>query len=178
MSRTPIPFQADDVSALSRSLTRQLSELDHVPGHVEMLNLLARATGFRNFQALRASHLAREQLAAPVPQPSQLDYTRIRQLRRYFDESGRLARWPGKFNHRQVCTWVVWSRLPARRTLSEKQINEAIQSTETIGDHVLLRRALVDCGLLSRTPDGGEYCRNERQPPEEMTVLLRHLATP
>ena len=80
MTRSALPFAAPDLSALARFLERTLA--DHhfthgrLPGHVEMMNLLARSIGKRNLQALQAdaaaqaTALARERhAAAPVPPP-------------------------------------------------------------------------------------------------------------
>ena len=72
MSREVIPFSASDISALAKSLREQLSQCDHAPGHVEMLNMLARGVGHRNFQSLRADAEARARLdrvATPVSAP-------------------------------------------------------------------------------------------------------------
>jgi hypothetical protein len=46
MSRLVFPFYANDISELARSLRSQLAACDHTPGHVELLNMLARAEGF------------------------------------------------------------------------------------------------------------------------------------
>ena len=53
MPRTLLPFAVADISALARSLRDQLSARTGPPGHVEMLNMLARAAGYRNFQQFR-----------------------------------------------------------------------------------------------------------------------------
>jgi len=55
MSRIPLPFAVGDVSALARSLRSQMEALDRIPTHLELLNMLARAGGRRNFQHLRAA---------------------------------------------------------------------------------------------------------------------------
>ena len=172
MSRQRLPFNAPDISALAKSLARQLDESPERPGHVEMLNLLARAVGFRNYQALRASHQAQARLAREAGPEAAVDYRRIEQWRRYFDESGCLQRWPKKHSHREACLWVLWSRLPARQRWSEPELNARLRAQECLGDHLLLRRALVDGGWLSRTDAGGEYRRIERRPPQELSALL------
>ena len=59
MTRTAVPYSAPDLSALARLLERALA--DHLathqrlPGHVEMMNLLARGAGKRNLQELKAA---------------------------------------------------------------------------------------------------------------------------
>jgi pyrroloquinoline quinone (PQQ) biosynthesis protein C len=59
MTRQLVPFSTPDVSAFTKTLKNFLDER-HVagklpPSHVELLNLLARAAGMRNFAALKAS---------------------------------------------------------------------------------------------------------------------------
>ncbi|WP_026079309.1 DUF2087 domain-containing protein [Pseudomonas nitroreducens] len=172
MSRQRLPYHAPDISALARSLARQLDDSPERPGHVELLNLLARAVGFRNYQALRASHQAETRLARGVEPETVVDFRRVEQWRCYFDDAGCLQRWPKKHSHREACLWVLWSRLPARQRWSERELNERLRPQECLGDHLLLRRALVDGGWLARTDDGGEYWRIERRPPAELSALL------
>ncbi|GFK95147.1 hypothetical protein NNJEOMEG_03005 [Fundidesulfovibrio magnetotacticus] len=57
MSRIPLPFAVGDVSALAKSLRSQMDSLGRIPSHLELLNMLARAGGRRNFQHLRADPL-------------------------------------------------------------------------------------------------------------------------
>ncbi|MFD2180789.1 DUF2087 domain-containing protein [Rhodoplanes azumiensis] len=184
MSRQIFPYIADDMSALARALEGELSRAlaangGEPPGHVTMLNMLARAAGCRNFQHFRAQAEARERLetpAPPVPAEPPVDFVKVERVARYFDAAGGLTRWPGKHRDRVACLWVMWSRLPARQVLSEPAVNEALKAAHRFGDHVLLRRALVDLGLLARTPDGREYRRVEQPPPPEARALIRHLA--
>lgn len=184
MSRQIIPYIADDMSALARALEGELARADFIvadkpPGHVVMLNMLARAAGCRNFQHFRAQAEARVRLENPVPAaPAEppVDFVKVERVARYFDAAGGLTRWPGKHTDRVACLWVMWSRLPARAVLSEPAVNEALKAAHRFGDHVLLRRELVDLGLLARTPDGREYRRVEQAPPPEARALIRHLS--
>ena len=69
MSRTAIPVQTSDISGLARSLRAQLANQDTVPGHVELLNMLARSVGCRNFQQLRAQTATAQKLAVAAAEP-------------------------------------------------------------------------------------------------------------
>ncbi|HYW44630.1 MAG TPA: DUF2087 domain-containing protein [Bryobacteraceae bacterium] len=177
MSRTYIPFSTGDISSLARSLKEQLGESDRQPGHVELLNMLARAIGHRNFQSLRAQQVARDRLEAPESKPEPVDFVRVQRLARYFDKQGRLAIWPAKSGLQAACLWVLWSKLPAGESFTEDELNRQIRANHLFGDHALLRRELCDLGLLTRTDDGRQYRRVERKPPRESIALIRHLAT-
>lgn len=173
MSRTVLAFEAPDISALARTLHRGIAALDHPPGHVELLNLLARGAGYRNFQHLRADAAARQRLAAPPAPPAPpADHARCEKALRLFDPQGRLVRWPKKRNQQILCLWLLWSRLPSDATFAEREVNALLNAEHLFGDHALLRRELVDLGLFRRTPDGREYARIEREPPPEMATLI------
>ena len=61
MTRETIPLVVRDLGAFTRALGRSLAERyalrPEPPGHVELLNLLARAAGHRSYQGLRAAAL-------------------------------------------------------------------------------------------------------------------------
>lgn len=177
MSRSLIPFAAEDVSALARSLGRELNAAGEKPGHVQLLNMLARSVGFRNFQHFRAQQAAEGRLAAlaRAPEPEPVDLTRVARTARHFDGAGRLARWPSKASQRDLVLWALWSRLPAGATLTEKEVNGLLSMEHLFGDPLLLRRFMVDMGLLWRTRDGRAYRRIEQKPPAEALALIRHL---
>lgn len=177
MSRPIFPFVAGDISALARSLHRELGAHEGMPGHVELLNMLARAAGYRNFQHFRAQFAARERLeAAPGAPADPVDFGRVEKAMRYFDAEGRLAEWPAKASIQALCLWGLWSRLPAEGQFGEREFSERLQRMHGFGDHALLRRRLVDDGLVSRSPDGSDYRRIERQPGPEALALIRAIA--
>ncbi|MER2607324.1 MAG: DUF2087 domain-containing protein [Siculibacillus sp.] len=175
MSRTPVPFAVEDLSAFARALAGQLADHDGRPGHVELLNMLARAGNFRNYQHFRAQAEALDRLATPAAPVPPIDTIRLARIARYFDAEGRLIRWPGKASHRPDCLWVMWSRLPARAVMHEREVNRRLTDEHLFADHALLRRELVDGGLMWRTDDGREYRRLEKSPPPEALALIRLL---
>ena len=183
MSRTHLPLPVGDISAFARSLGAQLADCGRTPGHVELLNMLARSGGFKNFQHLRAAALlnrqavqdVQQQQAAPEPQPTALNQNRLTRLVRLFDSEARLVRWPGKRGMEEPCLWVVWSRIAPRQTYSEAALNELLNTLHTFGDHPLVRRGLIDCGMMTRTADGREYRRVELKPSAEALALMARL---
>ena len=103
MTKSVFPFYASDISELARSLHSQLASCDHTPGHVELLNMLARGVGSRNFQHFRAKMVAEKRLMRPAETQAAIDYVELQRLSRYFDANGRWIRWPTKFSHRDPC---------------------------------------------------------------------------
>jgi hypothetical protein len=179
MSRTLLAFHSDDISALARSLKGQLANCESQPSHLELLNMLVRANGYRNFQHYRAQLAARDLLEnrplAPESEP--VDFVRIKRVLRIFDPEGKLMRWPSKRSQQELCLWVIWSKLPARHVFTEKEINLLLNDNHLFGDHPLLRRWLCDYGMMSRTRDGREYRRVEKRPPAEALELIRQLGS-
>jgi len=173
MTKSVFPFYANDISALARSLNSQLAGCDRAPGHVEMLNMLARAVGSRNFQHFRAQTIAEKKLVRPSEAAAPIDYLELQRLARYFDANGRWLRWPKKFSHQEPCLWVMWSKLPSRRKLSEREINELLKENHVFEDPALLRREMKDRNMVTRTSDGREYRRLERKPPRIALALIR-----
>jgi hypothetical protein len=176
MSRSIFPFYADDISSLARSLRNQLTGCDHTPGHVELLNMLSRAVGSRNFQHFRAQVIAEKRLLRREEAPGPIDYVELQRLSRYFDANGRWLRWPTKFRDQEPCLWVLWAKLPPRKTLSEREINSLLLADHRFEDPALLRREMAERKMVTRRLDGREYRRVERKPPPIALALIRLLS--
>lgn len=180
MPRTDIPLHAADISRFAKSLARDLQQTHALeqrpPGHVELLNMLARAAGYRNYQSLKARPPApRPVPAAPEPAPGPELGETFRKALRQFDEHGRLTRWPIKFSVQRLMLWGLWLRFDARRRYSEREVNEILNAWHDFGDHCLLRRELVEMKMLGRTDGGAEYRKLPRRPDAEAMALMRAL---
>lgn len=60
--------------------------------------------------------------------------------------------------------------------MTERQVSDRIAALHLFGDIALLRRDLVDSGLVTRTRDGRDYRRVDRVPPADAAALIRALA--
>ncbi len=67
MSRVALSLQIPDLSGFAKSVREQLGKLAEPPSHVEMLNLLCRSAGFRNYQHCKGVMEARQRLQLPAP---------------------------------------------------------------------------------------------------------------
>ncbi|SFB42444.1 hypothetical protein SAMN03159496_03573 [Rhizobium sp. NFR07] len=178
MPRTILPMAVSDMSAFAKSLRGEIDRLDHKPSHVEMLNLLSRAAGFRNFQHFRSAAentavIERDNIAVE-PEP-QADETRVMRTLRVFDREGLIVRWPTKRSQQELCLWFLWPRIPRGRVFSEREISEFLNGLHLFGDSALLRRDLFDLGLVTRNRDGSDYRRIERKPPPELALLWKRV---
>ena len=177
MTRESVPLHAPDLSLFARALGRSLKErLPHdPPGHVELMNLLARAAGHRNLQALQAA--VRRPLPAPAGDPDAVPEVppltpAARKALTQFDARGRLVRWPHKFSVQRVAMWALWTHFDGRRVYSEKEVNEVLKAWNTWGDHVTLRRELINHRLMSRKSDCSEYGKLPARPDDEVRWFL------
>lgn len=176
MTKTTIPYAAEDVSALARHLSKALAARSEPPGHVEMLNILAQAAGARNFQHFRAQAVAATRLAeTPVSEPG-VDHVLVDRVAGHFDEQGRLIRWPTRPGHQDLALWPIWTAIPAGQTYTEIEISRLIQTRHLFGDPAILRRSMVAAGLLSRTLDCRDYRRLEQGPSANGLALIRALS--
>ena len=176
MPRTLVPYAAPDISSVAKSLKNALDERHGAgrppPSHVELLNLLARAAGVRNFQTLKAH----AKPAAPSPAPpeiaDELSATAKKALLQ-FDAAGRLVRLPVKFSVQQLVMWVMWTRFAQRRDYTEKEVNAILRAQHTFGDPATLRRELVNMKLLGRESDCSRYWKEPRRPDADTRAFLR-----
>jgi hypothetical protein len=169
MSRQILSLTIADMSAFAKSLREQLNALDEKPSHVEMLNMLSRSAGFRNYQHLKAATEA-------APKIDPVDLTLVEKVGRHFDADGVLMRWPSKNSLQPLCLWALWARMEPGRGYTDRENTDLLNAWASFGDHALLRRAMVDMGYVTRTPDGRIYRRIEQKPPAELSALLKRIA--
>jgi hypothetical protein len=189
MAREPIPLPIADLSAYARLLGHALAERQTrkptPPTHLELLNLLARAGGHRNWQALRAAPRTAPRTAPPEPpappRPAAPSATaaaapplseHARKALQQFDEQGRLIRWPSRFAVQRLALWVLWTRFDAKRIYTEREVNAILRQANDFGDHVTLRRELISHRLMTRKSDCSEYRKLAVRPDDETRALL------
>lgn len=76
-----------------------------------------------------------------------------------FMRLGRIERYPANTaERRELLAWIVGEAIEPGEHLTEKQVNERLLSYSD--DVVMLRRYIIDFGLLERTPSGSSYSRH------------------
>ena len=185
MRRLPLSVTVPDASLFARALGLQLKTRHAAgsppPGHVELLNLMARALGHRNLQSLQAAkpglpatpalpHLA---LAAEDRPAAPALTHNARKALMQFDSRGRLQRWPTKFSVQKLAMWVLWTLFDGRRVYTEREVNEILKAANAFGDHVTLRRELINHQLMSRLSDCSAYRKLNPRPDDETRRLLQ-----
>ena len=180
MTRIAYPLAVPDVAAFARALGAALKERHAAkpepPGHVELLNLIARAAGQRNMQALRQQALRAASLAVPpaaaepAPPPALTD--NARKALQQFDRQGRLMRWPVKYSVQKHVMWVLWTLFDAKRVYTESEVNTILKAAHLFFDHATLRRELINHRLMERKSDCSEYRKLPVRPDDEARTLL------
>lgn len=173
---TTVPLHAADISAFCKALRQQLIEkgVTNPPSHVMLLNSIAKSAGHRNYQALRASSDHQTPLPQPLAARSGLSRAVAKAIG-HFDSAGRLMRWPTQFAVQRIALWGLWCRLPAKRDLSEREVNEYLSQFHTFADNATLRRELVNMKMLWRTKDGSVYRKEHPLQSEEAVAFLKEL---
>jgi hypothetical protein len=180
MPRQAISFAVPDMAAFARALGQSLEERQNhkpkPPGHVELLNLLARAAGHRNIQALRAAAtltaVAAPTAATQIAPVKEALTVNAKKALGQFDEHGCLIRWPVKYSVQRLVVWAQWTRFDGKRVYTEKEVNAVLKLANAFGDHVTLRRELVNHKLMSRKSDCSEYQKLPARPDDETRAFL------
>lgn len=172
MSKQTTPLSVADITPFARSLSKQLQTASEPPSHLVLLNMLARAGGYRNYQHLRALQTAKERLEVAA---RAVDFKRVEKALQLFDTDGCLIRWPSKRYVQELCLWVMWSRLPRGEVLQERDVNGILNLSHAFGDPAILRRSLIGMKLVQRKPDGSDYWRIEQTPPPEAVAVIREI---
>ena len=175
MPSEPLPLAIPDLSsfarALSHALQAHLATKPEPPSHVETLNLVARALGQRNHQSLRASLRSPAASRQTAEAPAALS-DNARKTLAQFDAEGRLVRWPTKFSVQRLAMWILWTRFEAKRPYTEREVNAILKEANAFGDHVTLRRELINHRLLARKADCSEYRKLPARADDEVRALL------
>ncbi|MBB2487329.1 DUF2087 domain-containing protein [Mitsuaria sp. WAJ17] len=181
MVRQSTPLLVPDLSAFTRSLARSLAGREAMPGHVELQNLIARAAGYRNLQALKARSASpigarpdtpAASAASAAPEAAASLSANARRTLSQFDAQGRLLRWPTKFTVQRMAMWMLWTHFDGKRRYTEREVNAILRAANAFGDHVTLRRELVNHRLLARRSDCSEYWKLPARPDDEVRALL------
>ena len=77
----------------------------------------------------------------------------------FLNKEGQLTKLPQKQKVRQVLLAYLAGKFDPERIYNEREVNAICENWHTFGDYFLLRRELVEHGLLCRKRDGSAYWR-------------------
>ncbi|MFT4146843.1 MAG: DUF2087 domain-containing protein [Mobilitalea sp.] len=82
-------------------------------------------------------------------------------IKNFLDDQGRITQLSQKTNKRAATLCYLADKFEAGRNYTEKEVNTICEKWHTFGDYFILRRELVDYGLLQRELDGSRYWKPE-----------------
>ena len=86
------------------------------------------------------------------------------EISKFQDQEGRLTQFPAKRRNKLISLYYLATKFEADIIYNEKQINEIIEAHHTFQDKWLLRRELINTGLLCRLTDGSRYWLSKEAP--------------
>lgn len=78
-------------------------------------------------------------------------------IKMFVDDSGKIIQLPQKQKKRVAVLRYLADKFEENHYYTEKDVNAICDEWHTFGDFFLLRRELVDNGLLCRVADGSRY---------------------
>ena len=87
-----------------------------------------------------------------------MNYTELfSEIYKFQDTEGRLTMFPAKRRNKVISLFYLATKFEPNIYYTEKEINEIIEDNHTFQDKWLLRRELINLGLLCRLTDGSKY---------------------
>lgn len=83
-----------------------------------------------------------------------------RLLARFLDADGKITALPKKRPARMLVLARLAEKFEPSRDYTEREVNRIIDAWHTFGDLFLLRREMIEAGVLCRTRDGSRYWRD------------------
>lgn len=83
------------------------------------------------------------------------------ELTKFLDKSGKITQLPQKKKLRAKILCYLAEKFETNRNYTEKEVNVICEEWHTFGDYFILRRELIDLGLLCREPNGSWYWKPE-----------------
>ena len=75
----------------------------------------------------------------------------------FLDDTGKIKQIPAPNKTKVPVLHYLAEKFEPGRDYTEKEVNRIIDAWHTFNDYFILRRLLVDYGLLARVPDGSRY---------------------
>ena len=87
----------------------------------------------------------------------------LEEIKQFLNNSGKIIQLPQKEKIKVKVLRYLTEKFQEDRGYTEKEVNDVCSQWNTFGDFFLLRRELVDHGLLCREADGSSYWRPGKQ---------------
>lgn len=84
------------------------------------------------------------------------------EIRQFLDGAGKIKQLPQKQRVRLAVLGYLAEKFETDSVYTEKAVNALCQQWHTFNDYFILRRELVDSGLICRKPNGSAYWRPGR----------------
>lgn len=83
-------------------------------------------------------------------------------IKRFLDDSGKITQLSSKNNFRFATLSYLANKFEVDRDYTEKEVNTICDEWHTFGDYFIIRRELIDSGLLCREVNGSRYWKPKK----------------
>ena len=92
---------------------------------------------------------------------------------KFLDDQGKISQLPQKQSIRVATLSYLAEKFESNRNYTEKEVNTICEDWHTFGDYFILRRELIDNGLLCREPNGSRYWKPKTDLPNKTDKEIR-----
>jgi hypothetical protein len=90
---------------------------------------------------------------------SSLGAQNLQKFKRYLDDKARVKTLPSKQSMQIMIVYYVWAFVRLDKKYTEIELNNELNKYHTFGDAALLRRYMVELGLVSRSSNCQDYTK-------------------
>lgn len=172
MPKEYISINIPDISGFAKLLKKEIDTKNGNLSHVEILNIIARICGNKNFQQLRASTIPNSEVPNMVLEDEEKANANLKKLKRYLNENFQVKTLPSKLSQQELIIYYIWAFIEKNKIFNEIELNKYLNKFHTFGDCALLRRYMFEYGLLSRSKDCSDYKKLFPKIPKSMFKIV------
>lgn len=171
MPKENISINIPDVSGFAKAIKKEIDQKSGNLSHVEILNIIARTSGHKNFQQLRQNSITPQE-NIDFNEDIEKAQKNLNKLKRYLNENFQVKTLPSKLSQQELIIYYIWEFIDENKVFSEIELNKYLNRFHTFGDSALLRRYMFEYGLLSRSKDCLDYKKLKPEIPKPIIKII------
>ena len=160
MTKEVFPFGVPDISALAKHIKKEIDD-NQTPSHLEVLNILARGAGFKNFQYMC--------IYAHITLSIDKVLENLEKIKNYFNKKSGITTIFSKLLLQNLVIHYIWERLEDYKKWCKIEINQKLNMLYSVVDVTMSCSHQIQGEYLEQSCDCSDYEILPREVSNEFT---------